>query len=161
MIISGTVCTHQEKIVKVILILMRKRKEQSPSLLHNICNEHYAMCVNEDKNLSYHWFVHISKSPRSFMFKPFMALAEINLNHFMGIMDDSERDGLIRLFDTSNFKDDLYIALASLEFYRTQRLEKFGLFRDYKDHYEAASLNYKEKIFTPEVMLSYAKYKYE
>jgi hypothetical protein len=87
-----------------------------------------------------------------------MALAEINLNHFMGIMDDSEREGLIRLFDTNNFKDDLYIALASLEFYRTQRLEQFGLFKDYKDHYEEAALNYKDKIFTVEVMLSYVKY---
>lgn len=139
---------------------MKKKREVSPSLLHSICNEHYDIAVVTDKNLSYHWFVQLSKTPRSFTFKPFMALAEINLNHFMGIIDDSEREGLMRLFDVNNFKDDLYIGLASLEFYRTQRLEQFGLFKDYKDHYEEAALQYKEKIFTPEVMLSYAKYKY-
>jgi len=137
---------------------MKKRREASPSLLHSICNEHALICENTDKNLYYHWFTQLSKSPRSFTFKPFMALAEINLNHFMGIIDDSEREGLMRLFDVTNYKDDLYIALASLEFYRTQRLEQFGLFKDYKDHYEEAALNYKEKIFTVEVMLSYVKY---
>lgn len=137
---------------------MKKKREASPSLLHSICNEHAAICENTERNLYYHWFTHLSKGPRSFVFKPFMALAEINLNHFMGIIDDSEREGLIRLFDVNNFKDDLYIALASLEFYRTQRLEQFGLFKDYKEHYEEVASNYKEKIFTVEVMLSYVKY---
>ncbi len=137
---------------------MKKRREASPSLLNSICNEHALICKETEKNLYYHWFTQLSKSSRSFMFKPFMALAEINLNHFMGIIDNPEREGLIRLFEVTNYKDDLYIALASLEFYRTQRLEQFGLFKDYKDHYEEAALNYKDKIFTVEVMLSYVKY---
>ena len=134
------------------------RKQVSPSLLHSICNEHAAIAQSNHTHIYYCWFTQLSKGPRSFIFKPFMALAEINLNHFMGIMDDSEREGLIRLFDVNNFKDDLYIALASLEFYRTQRLEQFGLFKDYKDHYEDICINYKEKVFTVDVMLSYAKY---
>lgn len=129
-------------------------KEQK-NLLRKICAEHGLLAQKYNPNIYHMWFSHNAKGPRSFNYKPFMVLAEINLLHEMKIIDDSEKEGMTRLFESSVYFDDLYMALTSLEFFRNQRLEKFGYYKKSPENYEELSFNYKEKVFTVPVMLSY------
>jgi hypothetical protein len=130
---------------------MKEQKE----LLRKICSEHASLSEVNDRHVFYFWFTQSSKGPRSFNYKPFMVLAEINLLHEMKIIDDSEKEGIIRLFESSNYSDDLYMAMTSLEFFRNQRIEKFGTYKTSPENYKELSINYKEKVFTVPVMLSY------
>jgi hypothetical protein len=94
------------------------------SFLVAISDEHYRLTKDVDSNISYLWYLH-SVGVKAGEYRPFIFYAEVNLNLYMGLINEDEKDNIIHMIESPD-RENLYLAYLALENIRKERHKKFG-----------------------------------
>jgi hypothetical protein len=108
----------------MLIVGKMKIPSEVRKFLIQICDEHYQLCKNSDSNIGYLWYLY-SDGTQKGSYKRFIFYAEINLNKFFNLINDSECETIHKLLESDDY-DNFFIAYLALKHMRRERHKLLG-----------------------------------